>query len=74
MSKNLGYIELNDDKALIKIVSEQTDIDPNYFDTNATWMLAEQSMDELGQETTEVRIDGLNYVIIERRRKETKDE
>ena len=66
MSKNLGYIKLNDDKALLEIVAEQTDIDPNYFDTSATWRLAEQSMDELGQDATEVRIDGLNYVMIER--------
>ena len=66
MSKNLGYIKLNDDKALLEIVAEQTDIDSNYFDTSATWRLAEQSMDELGQDATEVRIDGLNYVMIER--------
>ena len=66
MSKNLGYIKLNDDKALLEIVAEQTDIDPNYFYTGATWAEAEQSMDELGQDATEVRIDGLNYVMIER--------
>ena len=66
MSKNLGYIKLNDDKALLEIVAEQTDIDPNYFDTSATWAKAEQSMGELGQDSTEVRIDCLNYVMIER--------
>ena len=66
MSKSLGYIKLNDDKALLDIVAEQTDIDPNCFDTSAAWAEAEQSMDELGQDGTELRIDGLNYVMIER--------
>ena len=66
MSKNLGRINLYDDKALLEIVAEQTDIDPNYFNTSATWALAEQSMDESGDDATEVRINGLNYVIIER--------
>ena len=66
MSKNLGYINLYDDKALLEIVAEQTDIDPNYFDTNATWAIAKKLMDELGDDATEVRIDGLNYVMIER--------
>ena len=66
MSKNLGRINIHDDKALLEIVEEETDIDASYFNTSATWEIAEKLMDETGQDATEVRIDGLNYVMVER--------
>ena len=66
MSKNLGRVNLYDDKALLEIVAEETDIDAEYFDTSAAWEEAEKLMYESGVDVTEVRIDGLNYVMIER--------
>lgn len=66
MAKNLGIVKLNDDKALLEIVSSISPDLADYFDTDATWEIATQSMDEIGQESTEVRIHGLDFIFVER--------
>ena len=66
MAKNLGTVKLNDDKALLAIVAEEMPGVEEYFNTSATWSKAEQSMNENGQDSTEVRINGLDFIFVER--------
>ena len=66
MAKNLGTVKLNDDEALLAIIAENMPGVEEYFNTEATWSEAEQSMDELGQDATEVRVDGLDFIFVER--------
>lgn len=66
MAKNLGTVKINDNKALLAIVAEAMPGEEEYFNTDATWTIAEQLMDELGQDSTEVRINGLDFIFVER--------
>ena len=66
MTNNLGTVKIYDSEALLSIV-ETIDHDMvEYFDTNATWQLADLTMGELGSDCVEVRINGLDYIFVER--------
>ena len=65
MAKNLGRVTLYDDDALLAIVAENMPGREDYFQTVAVWDEAIIYMAENASGAAEVRINVLDYIIVE---------
>ena len=66
MAKNLGRVTLYDDDALLAIVAENMPGREDYFQTVEVWNEAITYMEENDSWAAEVRINGLDYVMVEK--------
>lgn len=66
MAKNLGRVALNDDEALLTIVAENMPGREDYFQTVEVWNEAITYMEENDSGAAEVRINNLDYVMVEK--------
>ena len=66
MAKNLGRVTLYDDDALLAIVAENMPGREDYFQTVEVWNEAITYMEENDSGAAEVRINGLDYVMVEK--------
>lgn len=66
MAKNLGTVKLNDNEALLEIVNGFDPELAEYFNTDAVWAEAIDYMDENDVESTEVRINCLDFIFVDK--------